>query len=225
MRLGIVGAGKLGMTLARIAGEASMNVMLSNSGNAAELAFTVTFLAPWARAATTPDVVEGADVVVLAVPFSRFRGLPADLLDGRVVIDAMNYWAPVDGKLPDVEATSENSSLLVQDWFVGARVVRTLNQLGYHDLDKLRRPAGAPDRVAQAVAGDEPDARTRAAELLDRLGFDAVDAGPLAASRRLGPGTPAFGAAYDAGTLRTLISPPGVPRPVENPLAESARSR
>lgn len=58
------------------------------------------------------------------------------------------------------------------------------------------------------MAGNDPEARARAAELLGLLGFDAVDAGPLAASRRLGPGTPAFGAAYDAATLRALIGEP-----------------
>lgn len=213
------------MTLARIAAEAGVDVILSSSGDVDELAFTVPFLAPGARAATTPDVVDGADVVVLAIPFHRFRELPGELLDGRVVIDAMNYWPPVDGELPDVDATSENSSLLVQGWFAGAKVVRTLNQLGYHDLGELRRASGAPDRVAQAVAGDDPRARARAVELLDRLGFDAVDAGPLAASRRLGPGTPAFGAGYDAEALRTLIGEPGEPNPVEDPLDGPVRSR
>jgi 8-hydroxy-5-deazaflavin:NADPH oxidoreductase len=206
-RLAVVGAGKLGMTVARIAAEAGLEVAVSSSGGVDELAFTVSFLAPGASAKITADAVRDADVVVLAVPFHRFRSIPAELLDARVVVDAMNYWEAVDGVLADEDVTTEESSLLVQRWFAGARVVRTLNQLGYHDLEELRRPHGAPDRVAQAVAGDDPLARARAAELLDRLGFDAVDAGPLEASRRLGPGTAAFGAAYDAGTLRALISP------------------
>jgi predicted dinucleotide-binding enzyme len=131
------------------------------------------------------------------------------LLEGKVVVDAMNYWASVDGDLAGASTRSAESSLLVQAWFAGASVVRSLNQLGYHDLEELRRPSGAERRLAQAVASDDPTARAQVAALLDRLGLDAVDAGVLAESRRLGPGTPAFGAAYDAGTLRALLA--GVP--------------
>lgn len=84
--------------------------------------------------------------------------------------------------------------------------MRTLNQLGYHDLEELRRPPGAVDRVAQAATVDDQEALARVVELLDRLGFDAVDAGPLASDRGLGPGTPAFGAAYGASALRALVT-------------------
>jgi predicted dinucleotide-binding enzyme len=209
LRIGIVGAGKLGMTLAQVAVEADLDVGLSSSGALEELAFAVQFLAPGARAGTPAEVVRAADVVVLAVPYHRFQELDPQLLDGKVVVDAMNYWAPVDGELAGASTTSEESSLLVQAWFAGASVVRSLNQLGYHDLEELRLPSGGKGRVAQAVAGDDPVARAQVAALLDRLGFDSVNAGVLAESRRLGPGTAAFGAAHDAGTLRALLA--GVP--------------
>ncbi|TCB88761.1 NADP oxidoreductase [Micromonospora zingiberis] len=200
MRLGIIGAGKLGMTVARLAIDAGIEVVISGSGDVDRLAWTVRLLAPGVRAATTAAVAESADVVVLALPFHRFHTLDRGLLDGRIVIDAMNYWEPVDGA--DRAPAGGDSSATVQQWFPKARVVKTLNQLGYH---ALKAAWVATERVAQGVAGDDPAARTTVMALLDRLGFDSVDAGPLAAGVNLVPGSPAFGAASDASTLSSLL--------------------
>jgi len=106
LRLGIIGAGKLGMTLARVAVEAALEVRLSGSGDVEQLAYMARLLSPGARATTTREVATDADVVVLAVPFHRFRQLAPGLLDGKVVVDAMDYWAPTDGALPDLSASS-----------------------------------------------------------------------------------------------------------------------
>ncbi|MBM6402660.1 NAD(P)-binding domain-containing protein [Phycicoccus sp. CSK15P-2] len=153
LRLGIIGAGKLGMTVARLAVAAGVEVTVSNSGNVEDLAFTAQFLAPGVEAGTPAEAVAHTDLVLLAVPFHRFRTLPADMLSGRIVIDAMNYWESVDGTLPNADVSTERSSLLVQQWFQGSKVVRTLNQLGYHDLNELPRAAGASDRTGAGVRG------------------------------------------------------------------------
>jgi len=187
-RLGIVGAGKLGTTLARAAIAAGYDVALSGSGPAEEIALTVEVLAPGARAMTTGDVVRHADVVVLAVPTHRFRELPGDLFAGKVLVDAMNYWPPVDGDDRELAAAADGTSAVVQAHFPSARVVKSLNQLGYHELDELGRPAGAPDRVAIGAAGEDRVAVRAVMRLVDRLGFDAVDAGPLGNGVALEPG-------------------------------------
>ena len=188
LRLGIVGAGKLGTTIARAAVAAGYDVGLSGSGPAEEIALTVEVLAPGARAMTTGDVVRHADVVVLAVPTHRFRELPGDLFAGKVLVDAMNYWPPVDGEDRELAAAADGTSAVVQAHFPSARVVKSLNQLGYHELDELGRPAGAPDRIAIGAAGEDRVAVRAVMRLVDRLGFDAVDAGPLGNGVALEPG-------------------------------------
>jgi predicted dinucleotide-binding enzyme len=188
LRLGIVGAGKLGTTLARAAVAAGYDVGLSGSGPAEEIALTVEVLAPGARAMTTGDVVRHANVVVLAVPTHRFRELPGDLFAGKVLVDAMNYWPPVDGEDRELAAAADGTSAVVQAHFPSARVVKSLNQLGYHELDELGRPAGASDRIAIGAAGEDRVAVRAVMRLVDRLGFDAVDAGPLGNGVALEPG-------------------------------------
>jgi len=99
-RLGIIGAGKLGLALARVAVAAGYDVAVAGSGAADRIALQVDVLAPGASTMTTRDVVAFADTVVLALPMHRFRELPPDLFDGKVVIDAMNYWPDTDGEDP-----------------------------------------------------------------------------------------------------------------------------
>jgi 8-hydroxy-5-deazaflavin:NADPH oxidoreductase len=201
--LGIVGAGKLGITLARAAHEAGYDVAIAASRPAEEIALTVEVLAPGARAVATAEAAD-ADIVVLAVPSHRFRELPNDLFAGRFVVDAMNYWEPVDGT--DEELAGGGTSLVVAKHFPSARVVKALNQLGYHELDELRRPAGAPDRIAVAAAGDDRAAVRAVMELIDRLGFDPVDAGPLVNGRELEPDGSPFAVTYSAGELTRLVA-------------------
>jgi 8-hydroxy-5-deazaflavin:NADPH oxidoreductase len=179
LRLGIVGAGKLGTTIARAAVAAGYDVAISGSGPADDIALTVDVLAPGARAATTDEVIRHAGVIVLAVPTHRFRELPRDLFAGRILVDAMNYWEPVDGIDDELAAAPDGSSVIVQERFPSARVVKSLNQLGYHELEEQRRPSGAADRVAVGAAGDDRLAVRRVMRLIDRLGFDPVDAGSL----------------------------------------------
>ena len=168
MTLGIVGAGKLGTTLARAALAAGYDVAIAASGPPDDIALTVDVLAPGARAVTTEEAVRHADVVVLAVPTHRFRELPSDLFAGKILIDAMNYWEPVDGVDDELAAAPDGTSTVVQRHFPSARVVKSLNQLGYHELDELRRPQGAHDRIAIGAAGDDRLAVRAVMHLIDR---------------------------------------------------------
>jgi predicted dinucleotide-binding enzyme len=206
-RLGIVGAGKLGTTNARAAIAAGYDVAMSGSGAAERIALTVDVLAPGARAVTTDEVVRHAELIVLAVPTHRFRELPRDLFAGKILIDAMNYGPAIDGVDDELAATPSDTSVVVQARFPSARVVKSLNQLGYHEFDEGRRPRGAPDRIAIAAAGDDRAAVAAVMQLLDRLGFDTVDAGPLEAGRRLEPDGPVFGLSDGADELSWRLLP------------------
>ena len=204
-RLGIVGAGKVGTAVARAAVAAGYDVAMSGSGSVDRIALTVDVLAPGARAATTSEVVAHADLIVLAVPTHRFRDLPRELFAGKTLVDAMNYWEPIDGEDAELATSALGSSAVVQQYFASARVVKSLNQLGYHEFEEGRRAAGSPGRIAVAAAGDDPAALASVLQLIDRLGFDALPVGSLAAGVILGPDGAAFGVGYSAGELAVLL--------------------
>src|SRR5205823_4180830 len=123
---------------------------------------------PGATPATTEEVVRHADVIALAVPTHRFRELAPDLFAGKILIDAMNYWQPVDGDDVELTAAPDGTSMIVQERFPSARVVKSLNQLGYHQLEENRRSQGASDRIAIGAAGDDRLAVRTVMRLLDR---------------------------------------------------------
>jgi predicted dinucleotide-binding enzyme len=206
LRLGIVGAGKLGTTLARAAIAAGYDVVMSASGPPEAIALTVDVLAPGARTATTEEVVSQAEIIVLAVPTHRFRELPRDLFAGKILVDAMNYWEPVDGEDPELATAAGGTSVVVQERFPSARVVKSLNQLGYRELDEHHRPKEAPDRIAIGAAGDDRLAVREVMRLVDRLGFDPVDIGPLENGQALEPDGSPFAATYTADELSSRVS-------------------
>ena len=205
-RLGVVGAGKLGMTLARAAVAAGYEVAVAGSGPAERIALSVEVLAPGAVASTVEEVVDPADMIVLAVPAHRFRELPSDLFDGKILVDAMNYWPDTDGEDHELAAADGGSSVVVQAHFPGARLVKSLNQLGYHELDDYPRAPGAPDRIAVAAVGDDRLAVRTVMHLIDRLGFDPVDGGPLANGKLLEPDGSPYAETLSADALAARLS-------------------
>ena len=137
----------------------------------------------------------------------RFRDLPHDRFDGKILIDAMNYWEDVDGVDQELAAAPGGTSVVVQEWFPSARVVKSLNHITYYKFDAGRRPHGAPGRIAIAAAGDDRAAVAAVMQLIDRLGFDSVDAGPLDTGLALEPNGSLFGVSYRADELSDLLSP------------------
>ena len=205
-RLGIVGAGKLGLALARGALAAGYEVAIAGSGPPERISLQVDVLAPGAATKTVDGVVAFSDLVVLAVPTHRFRELPADLFDGKILIDAMNYWPDIDGDIPELANTPGGTSAAVQAHFPGARVVKSLNQLGHHELDEYRREHGGPDRIAVAAASEDRLAVRAVMHLIDDLGFDPVDAGALQNGRLLEPDGSPYAVTYTAAQLTQRLS-------------------
>jgi 8-hydroxy-5-deazaflavin:NADPH oxidoreductase len=204
--LGIVGAGKAGTAFARAAVASGYDVAISGSGPAERIELIVEVLAPGARALTTEEVVKYADLIVLAIPLHRFREFRRDLFAGKILVDAMNYWDEIDGVDGPFATAPAGTSELVQNWFSSARVVKSLNQLGYFKFEKSRLPHGAPGRIAMAAAGNDRSAVDAVLQLIDRLGFDPVDAGSLESGLALQPGGPVFGAGHSVEELSNLLS-------------------
>jgi len=195
-RLAVLGAGHVGPVIARLAIAAGYPVAIATSGDPDDIALITELVIPGARPRWAGDAIADADIVVLAIPLHRFAELDPGRLAGKIVVDAMNYWPASDGVLTAFEdggTNSRGSSEIVARRLAGSAVVKALNHIGYHDLEDRARPAGAPDRRATGLAGDDPAAVAAVAELTSRLGYDPVRLGGLRAGRVLQPGGPVFG--------------------------------
>jgi predicted dinucleotide-binding enzyme len=193
-RIAVLGAGHSGPVIARAAVEAGYDVSIAASGDPARIALIARVLAPGAEPRWAADAVAEADVLVLAIPIHRFAAFDPALVAGKVVIDVMNYWPPVDGFQAMFEDRTRGSSEIVQERLAESTVIKTLNHLGYHQLDEERRPEGSPERRAVGVAGDDPDAVDVVADIVERIGFDTVRLDSLRAGRLFEAGGPVFGA-------------------------------
>jgi predicted dinucleotide-binding enzyme len=192
-RIAVLGAGHVGPVIARVAIDAGLPVSIAASGDPEEIALITRFLAPGAEPRWAADAVEDADIVVLAIPLHKFARFDPGLVAGRLVVDTMNYWPPIDGVQEMFEDPRYGSSEIVAQRLSRSTIVKTFNHIGYHELDDERRPAGSPDRRALGVAGDDPGAVGVLADVIERIGYDAVRLDGLGAGRLLAPGGPVFG--------------------------------
>lgn len=194
--LGIIGAGHIGSTVARLAATAGHDVVISNSRGPETLADLVTGLGPKVRAATAAEAAALGDLVVVTIPLKSYRDVPVEPLAGKVVIDTNNYYPERDGRIPELDAEETTTSELLQRHLPKSHVVKGFNNIYFEHLAVLARPSGADDRASLPIAGDDPGAKEKVGRLLDSLGYDAYDAGPLAEGWRFQRDEPAYVAPY-----------------------------
>jgi len=202
--LGIVGAGKLGTTIGRLAADAGWQVLVSSGHPSPMQELIVSTMVPSARMAGWDALVHDADIVLLAIPFGKSDAIDYASLSGKVVIDPMNHWQAVDGQVDALDGRTGSTSEIVRLRNPAMRLVKTLNHLSYTDMVADARSFPAPDRRAVAVASDDPGARTLAASLVDDLGFDPVEVG-FDAAATLDADGPVFGEWFDAEHLRQVL--------------------
>ena len=206
MKIGVIGIGEMGGTLARRWSQKGHSVRVANSrGPQAVRQFADEI---GAEATDIYGAVEGADVVLLSMPFPAVAKLPKDLFDKAApdvaIIDTANYYPDVrDPRLAEIDAGMPESVWVSRQ--LGRPIFKAFNSLMFYALSELGRPEGAPDGLAIPVAGDDPRAKQIVMGLVNDMGFDPVDGGSLAESWRQQPSTPAYCCDYGAQKTREGI--------------------
>jgi 8-hydroxy-5-deazaflavin:NADPH oxidoreductase len=191
--IGFVGSGNLGGTVARLAVAAGYQVVLSNSRGPQTLRDLVGELGPPARAASPLEAAAAGDLVVVSIPPGAYPAIPVEPLAGKPVLDTSNYIPERDGRIPDLSKSPLSSSEVLQRRLHSAHVVKVFNNITAWHLLSLARPAGAPDRAALPIAGDDPATKAAVTQFLDAIGYDSIDAGALGSGgRRFQFGSRAF---------------------------------
>jgi hypothetical protein len=203
MRIGIIGAGMIGGTLAALWTKAGHDVMVS-SRHPGSLAPLVARLAPRIRAGTPEEAAVFGEVVLLAIPFGATAQLSAEVvsaLAGKVVLDAGNPFARRDGTAAgEVEREARGSGAWTARHLPGARVVKAFNTVHYATLGSEAHRSG--DRVAIPLAGDDPGALATASQLVSDAGFEPVGVGGLERAREFDPGTAVWNSGMTGRELR-----------------------
>jgi len=194
--VGMIGSGRIGSTVAKLAIDAGHSVVLSNSRGPETLRDLVAELGPRARAATSAEAAAAGDIVVVSVPVMAFPAMPGAALAGKIAIDTGNYYPERDGRIPELEAKTLTDCEILLRYAPDAQGVKAFNNIFFKHLLNLARPAGAADRSYLPIAGDSATAKAAVTEFLDSIGYGAVDAGPTAEGWRQQPGTPVYGTPY-----------------------------
>jgi hypothetical protein len=206
MKIGIIGAGMIGGTLARRLVKLGHQVVIANSrgpetlrGLAAETGATPV---------TATEAARGGEILVVTIPERAVADLPKDLFAGVladvVVIDTGNYYPSRDGSIPAIEEGRPESAWVGEQ--LGRPVIKAFNNIYFKSLLEKGTPKGTKGRVALPVAGDPPEARAKVLRLVDELGFDPVDAGGIEESWRQQPGTPCYTKDLDAPRLKEALA-------------------
>ncbi|BDY26719.1 MAG: NADP oxidoreductase [Mycolicibacterium mageritense] len=207
MKIGIIGAGHIGGTLTRRLRELGHEVAVANSRSPetlSDLAQETGATAVWAK-----DAAADADLVIVSIPQKNVPDLADGIVDARKpgapVIETNNYYPQQrDGKIAAIEDGLTESEWVSEQ--IGAPVFKVFNGIFWKHLLEKGKPAGTPNRIALPVAGEQGPGRELVHDIVDQLGFEPVDAGPISESWRQQPGTPVYGKDFDADDTRKALA-------------------
>lgn len=207
LKIGMIGAGHIGATLTRHFTRLGHDVLVANSRGPESLAELAKETG--AKPVPVAEATRGRDLVVVTIPEGKVPELPAGLFKDAspnlIVIDTGNYYPRQrDGKIEGIENGLTESRWVEQQ--LGHPVIKVFNNIYAEHLANHGKPQGAPGRIALPVAGDDPQAKAVVMELVNDIGFDAVDAGGLDESWRQQPGTPVYATDFDADGVRRALA-------------------
>ncbi|MEM7736350.1 MAG: NAD(P)-binding domain-containing protein [Deinococcota bacterium] len=200
MNIGIIGAGNIGSSLAHLCAEAGYPVMISNSRGPETLQDLISEVGNGVQAGTAEDAASFGEVVIEAIPFKHVQSLPAGELVGKILVTAANYYPNRDG---EIDLNGKTHSELVVDVVPEARVVKAFNTIYYVHL-QTQGDTSKPlaERRAIFMAGDDAEAKTVVRDLIEAVGFGAVDTGSLANSMVQQPGTDIYNQDLTVGEIQ-----------------------
>ena len=207
MKIGIIGAGSIGATVAKLFVKAGHEIAISNSRGPETLQDLVTPLGKKARASNVKDAIEFGDVVLVSIPFGKYKTLPIDGYGSKVVIDSNNYYPERDGHFPELDQDKTTSSELLAKHIGSGRVVKAFNTIWFEHL-KTQGNINMPieDRRAIFICGDDAEAKKSVTALIEDIGFAAVDTGTLAEGGRMQqPGTSIYNKSLTAKSAKDLL--------------------
>lgn len=204
MKIGILGAGHIGKTLAFKLAKAGHQVEVANSRGPEYI--DKAALVTGAKPVTSQQAVEGKDVIILSIPLNRIpeiRPLLANVPENITVIDTSNYYPSRDNKIDSLEEGQVESLWVTQQ--IGRPIAKAWNAIGTFSFETNGKPAGSPDRIAIPIAADRENDRKITMQLVDETGFDAFDTGSLADSWRQQPGAPVYCTDLTLQEMKRLI--------------------
>ena len=207
MKIGIIGAGNIGTATAQLFIKAGHEIAIANSRGPETLKDKVAELSDKAQAATIEDAAKFGEVVLIAIPFGKYKTLPAAAFRDKIVIDSNNYYPNRDGQFAEIDHDSTTSSELLAEHLKGARLVKGFNTIwSEHLKTQGDTKLLLAERRAIFIASDDSEAKETVAKLIEEIGFAAIDTGFLGRGGRLQqPGTPVYNKTLTIGEAKQLL--------------------
>lgn len=214
MEIGIIGAGNIGSTLAEYLTNLEHEVMIANSRGPESL--IKISQKTGAKPVTAEEAAGAKDLVIIAIPTKAMVNLPIEILSTSkaIIVDAGNYYPSRDGRIADIEGGLTDSEWVAK--VIGHSVIKAFNNITAPSLASKAVPAGAPNRIALSVSGNEEEQKQVVKKLIDEIGFDAIDGGLLSDSWRQQPGEPAYCQDLDKGSLEAALQEADISKRAEN---------
>ena len=208
MKIGIIGAGYIGGTAAKLFVEAGHEVAVANSRGAETLQDFVAELGEKAKAAAIEEAADFGEIVLISIPFGRYKELPAEAFNGKIVIDSNNYYPERDGSFAELDEDRKTSSRMLSEHLSGARVVKAFNTIWFEHLKTQgNKDLPVDERRAIFIASDDAEAKKTVSQLIEEIGFAPVDTGDLQdGGRAQQPGSAIYNRELTASEAQAMLS-------------------